>query len=92
MAVGHSILIIIYQMLKTGQPYQEKGATYFDERDQQRVQCRLVARLERMGYQVTLRPQAEGPDSLCQTEQVEERTSCRETFCAVRVRFSKELC
>jgi len=52
-AVGHSILIIIYQMFETGQPYQEKGATYFDERDQQRVQRRLVARLERMGYQVT---------------------------------------
>ena len=60
MAVGHRILVIIYQMLKTNEPYQEKGASYFDELDHQQVQRRLVARLERMGYQVTLRPQAEG--------------------------------
>lgn len=58
-AVGHSILVIIYQMLKTNEPYQEKGVRYFDELDQERIQRRLVARLERMGYQVTLRPQAE---------------------------------
>jgi transposase len=57
-AVGHSILVIVYQMLKTGQAYQEKGATYFDELDQQRVQRQLVKRLERMGYQVTLQPTA----------------------------------
>jgi len=57
-AVGHSLLVIVYHMLKTGEPYQEKGASYFDERDQQQIQRRLVARLERMGYQVTLQPQA----------------------------------
>ena len=34
--------------------------SYFDELDQERIQRRLVARLERMGSQVTLRPQAEG--------------------------------
>ena len=49
-AVGHSILVIVYQMLKTDTPYKEKGATYFDELEKQRVQHRLVERLERMGY------------------------------------------
>ena len=30
-AVGHSILIIYYQMLTTGQPYEEKGEDYFTQ-------------------------------------------------------------
>lgn len=30
-AVGHSILVIYYHMLKTGQPYQEKGGNYFSD-------------------------------------------------------------
>jgi len=58
-AVGHSILVIMYQMLKTNEPYKEKGATYFDEMDRGRIQHRLVARLERLGYDVTLQPHAE---------------------------------
>lgn len=57
-AVGHSLLVIVYHMLKTGEAYKEKGATYFDELDQQRVERQLVKRLERMGYQVTLQPTA----------------------------------
>lgn len=57
-AVGHSILVIVYHMLKTDDAYQEKGATYFEEVDHQRVQLLLVKRLERMGYQVTLQPNA----------------------------------
>jgi len=57
-AVGHSILVIAYHMLKTGETYKEKGAPYFDEFDQQRVQHLLVKRLEHMGYQVTLQPTA----------------------------------
>src|SRR5712692_7087291 len=28
-AVGHSILVIFYQMVKTGESYQEKGTDYF---------------------------------------------------------------
>ncbi len=56
-AVAHSILVIAYHMIKTGEPYHEKGSQYFTELDKQRKQGRLVAQLERLGYQVTLRPQ-----------------------------------
>lgn len=55
LAVGHSILVIYYQMLKTGEEYQEKGETFFARRmDHGKVEQQLVRRLERMGYQVML--------------------------------------
>ena len=53
-AVGHAILVIVYHVLKRGEPYRDLGANYFDERDQQNVQRRLVKRLEHLGYQVNL--------------------------------------
>jgi transposase len=59
LAVAHSILVIIYHLLRDGSTYQDLGSTYFDERDQQAVQKRLVRRLERLGYQVELQPLAQ---------------------------------
>jgi transposase len=55
-AVGHSILVIYYHMLKTGQPYQEKGVDSFSELDRQHAERRLIKQLERLGYQLTLTP------------------------------------
>jgi hypothetical protein len=55
-ALGHSILVIAYHVLTRRQPYQDLGANYFDEHDQQAVQRRLVRRLERLGYTVQLQP------------------------------------
>ena len=54
LAVGHSVLVIYYQMMKTGQEYQEKGEAFFEAKDHGKVERQLVRRLERMGYQVTL--------------------------------------
>ena len=53
-AVGHSILVIYYHMMKTGEPYQERGVEYLKQMDKQRLQRHLVKRLESLGYQVTL--------------------------------------
>ena len=53
LAVGHSILVISYHMMKSGQEYQEKGEAFFERKDRGRVERQLVLRLERMGYQVT---------------------------------------
>jgi transposase len=55
-AVGHSILVIYYHMLTTGDPYQEKGANYFSELDRHHAERRATKQLERLGYQVTLIP------------------------------------
>jgi transposase len=57
-AVAHSILVIIYHVLRDRSTYQDLGSSYFDERDRQAVQKQLVRRLERMGYQVELQPVA----------------------------------
>jgi transposase len=53
-AVAHSILVIIYHVLTEDVDYQELGGNYFDERDRQAVEKRLVRRLEQLGYHVTL--------------------------------------
>jgi transposase len=53
-AVGHSILVIIYQLLDQQISYEELGSNFFDERDRKATQKRLVKRLEQLGYQVSL--------------------------------------
>lgn len=53
-ALGHTVLVIAYQLLTRKQPYHDLGVAYFDKLEQSRVQRRLVRRLERMGYEVVL--------------------------------------
>lgn len=53
-AVAHTILVIIYHMLKRRTTYQELGATYFDEREKQALVRRTVRRLEKLGYKVNV--------------------------------------
>jgi transposase len=55
-AVGHTILRSVYYLLQRGTSYAELGATYFDERNRQSVERRLVRRLEKLGFAVTLTP------------------------------------
>jgi transposase len=57
--VAHALLVIIWHVLATGQPYDELGADYFTRRqDPARETRRLIARLEALGHQVTLQPAA----------------------------------
>ena len=55
-ALAHKILVIIYTLLKTGQLYQERGATVLDERQKERLMARVQRRLEKLGYKVMLEP------------------------------------
>jgi transposase len=57
-AVGHTLLVIVYYLLTRQQEYQELGGNYFDERDKQAVTRRLVQRLQKLGYEVSLQPTA----------------------------------
>lgn len=57
-AVGHSILVIVYHMMIHQSTYNDLGANYFDERDHQARERRLVQSLERLGYKVSLEPVA----------------------------------
>jgi transposase len=53
-ALAHTLLVIIYSMLRNGTVYKELGANYFDERNHQKVALRAVQRLEALGYKVTV--------------------------------------
>jgi transposase len=53
-AVAHSILVISYHLLKDGSDFRDLGGTYFDRRDQDALERRLVRRLEALGNKVRL--------------------------------------
>ena len=55
-AVAHTMLIIAYYVAKRQCPYQELGGDYFDRRNKDTVQARLVKKLRVLGYEVTLTP------------------------------------
>ena len=56
MAVAHTLLVIIYHMLRDHVPYADLGPDYFDRLDKARVERHHVRRLEQLGYVVTLSP------------------------------------
>lgn len=57
-AVAHSVLVMIYHLLRDHRPYHDLGADYFDQLDKARVERQHVRRLEQLGYTVTLTPVA----------------------------------
>jgi transposase len=54
LAVAHSLLTVIWHMLKHGTEYRELGADYFDRIEPQRLERQAVSRLERLGFTVIL--------------------------------------
>jgi hypothetical protein len=57
-AVAHSILVAAYHMLTRGEPYQDLGPDWLQQRHDQAHARRLVAQLERLGHTVSLDPAA----------------------------------
>ncbi len=57
-AVAHSILVIAYHLLTKGSVYEDLGSNYFDDRDKIATVNRSVARIKRLGYEVTVTPNA----------------------------------
>jgi transposase len=58
MAVGHTLLVIVYQVLRRREPYAELGADYYDRLQPERLTRHLVRRLEQLGHKVTLEDRA----------------------------------
>jgi len=58
--MAHSLLGIVYALITRGSTYADLGAGYFDHRDRQHTTKRLLARLEGLGYRVTLEATAAG--------------------------------
>ena len=58
-AVAHSLLIVIYHVLRDKKPYHDLGTDYFDSLDKERLTRQALRRLEALGYAVTLTPKEE---------------------------------
>jgi transposase len=58
-AVGHSILVIIYHVLKERASYQDLGGDYFDRQNVEALRSRLIRKLESLGVKVTIESVAE---------------------------------
>lgn len=56
MAVAHTMLVIGYHMLKTGQSYHELGGNYLEQINKDQLQRYFVKRLQRLGLKVTVEP------------------------------------
>lgn len=57
-AVGRTILIAAYHILKEEVAYEDLGGDYFARRDEEKTKRRLIRQLEEYGYQVELKPLA----------------------------------
>ena len=55
-AVGHSILVSAYHMLRDSKLYSDLGAAYFDRREKSRLTRYHLHRLEELGHKVTIEP------------------------------------
>jgi transposase len=55
-ALGHTLLVIVYHTLKHGTTYQELGGDFLEQLEPERLTRQLVRRLEKLGHQVTLKP------------------------------------
>lgn len=53
-AVGHSILVMVYHVLARQMSYQELGGDYFDKQNVETQRKRLIHRLEATGLKVTV--------------------------------------
>jgi len=58
MAVGHSILVAAYYILRDSVPYRDLGPDHFDRLASQRLTRHYLHRLEQLGHRVTLGPAA----------------------------------
>lgn len=52
LAVGHSILVMTYHIIKEQRTYQELGADYFDRLNEQYLLKHLTSRITALGYEV----------------------------------------
>lgn len=58
-AVGHSMLVAIWWALTTGALYQDPGPDFYQRQiDPEREAKRLLARIEALGFDVSVTPKA----------------------------------
>jgi transposase len=55
-AVARTILQAAWHVLSKGVEYKERGGDYFDRMNSEQTKTKLIKRLERLGYEVELKP------------------------------------
>lgn len=61
-ALAHSILLMVYHLIQSGETYQDLGVDYFDRRAKEKVVKQAVKRIEKLGYRVELQAPPPLPD------------------------------
>jgi transposase len=70
MALAHHMITVVYNVLARREEYVELGGDYYDQRSKPKVVSRMLSRLMKLGYQVTLTPV--DPESRLSIEQQPE--------------------
>ncbi|MBV8732298.1 MAG: IS110 family transposase [Acidobacteriia bacterium] len=60
-AVAHRILMLAYYVIRDGTEYREAGGDYYDRRNPTKTAKRLTRRLEKLGFEVSVKPRKEEP-------------------------------
>jgi transposase len=55
-AVEHAILTAAWNMLRTGERYNDPGPDYFTRHQRAKSRARAISQLEAMGFAVTIEP------------------------------------
>jgi transposase len=56
-AQAHALLVVIYNLIKSGKSYVDLGGAYLDQLARERIVDRLTKRLKKLGYDVTPSPE-----------------------------------
>jgi hypothetical protein len=57
-ALEHSMLITVWNMLQTGENFNEPGGDFYTNRSPEKAKRRAIDQLRNLGYTVTLEPTA----------------------------------
>ena len=52
--VAHSIVVILYHVIRTGQGFKDMGQHYFEQRNRPAIARQLMHRLERLGLKIAV--------------------------------------
>ena len=63
MAVAHQLITIIFHIVRGGGVFNELGANHYDQQNKPKITRKLIERLQKFGYYVTLQPIEAPPPS-----------------------------
>lgn len=59
-ATAHKLARIFYHLWKTGKPYQDPGADYYEKQYKERFIRNITLKAKQLGYQISLQPSLTG--------------------------------